>query len=274
LAAHPLAAKNILKERQLRQKTEESFKLKANFLPITVLKFLRADQRSILQQLKETQKAAPNYFQQSPVILDFSQLKRSPKGLDLAKLSQLVREYQLIPVGVQGLYPEEEPQAQELGLALWRKGAAMEKQSAPESESESELEPESKIVEPTDILNSAPKSKNNLIITKPVRSGMQVRAKETSLVILAPVSSGAECIADGDIFCYAPVRGRMLAGASGNTQAQIFCLSLEAELISIAGYYLLYDECPADRSGHFQIFLKDSRIYINNLLERSEVCLK
>lgn len=254
----------------MSQKNEEAFKLKANFLPITVLQFLRVDQRSIVQQLKETQKTAPNFFQQSPVILDFSQLKRSPKGVDLAKLTQIVREYQLIPVGVQGLYPEEEAQAAELGLVLWRKGAGMAKQSP----ASSEPEPETKTAEPIEAADSASQHKNNLIITKPVRSGMQIRAKETNLVILAPVSSGAECIADGDIFCYAPVRGRMLAGASGNTQAQIFCLSLEAELISIAGYYLLYDECPTDRNGHFQIFLKDSRIYINNLLERSEVCLK
>lgn len=240
------------------QKSEEAFRLKANFSPITVLKFLRSDQRSILQQLKETKQAAPNFFQQSPVIMDFTEVKRPPKGLDLAKLSQLLREYQLVPVGVQGVSPEEEAQAQELGLALWRGGAGTAKQPEPETATSPHPETDYK----------------NIIVTKPVRSGMQIRAKQTNLVILAPVSSGAECIADGDIFCYAPVRGRMLAGASGNTEAQIFCLSLEAELISIAGYYLLYDECPADRSGHFQIFLRSNRIHISNFLERSELCLK
>ena len=54
-----------------------------------------------------------------------------------------------------------------------------------------------------------------------------------------------------------------------------FLQSLEAELITIAGYYLLYDECPAERAGHFQIFLKESKIHIDNFsLERSVLCQK
>ena len=104
---------------------------------------------------------------------------------------------------------------------------------------------------------------------------MRVYAKQSNLILLAPVSSGAECIADGDIFCYAPVRGRILAGASGDLQAQIFCQSLDAELIAIAGYYLLYDECPEERNGYFQILLKESKLYIHNFsLERSVLCQK
>ena len=44
-----------------------------------------------------------------------------------------------------------------------------------------------------------------------------------------------EVIADGSIHVYAPLRGRALAGASGNAQARIFSLAMEAELVSIAG---------------------------------------
>ena len=94
----------------MAQKNEEAFKLKANFFPMTVIKFFRCDQRSVLQQLKEIQRKAPNYFHQSPVIIDVTHLKRPAKGLDLAKLSQILREFQLIPVGVQGLSPAEEEQ--------------------------------------------------------------------------------------------------------------------------------------------------------------------
>lgn len=247
----------------MTQKSEEAFKLKANFFPITVIKFLRCDQRSVTQQLKDIQRAAPNYFHQSPVIIDVTQVKRPPKGLDLAKLSQLLREYQLIPVGVQGLSAAEESSAQALGLALWRPGAA--NKSSPEVPAENPQPPP--VTE-----QPAPSSvaRAHTIITKPVRSGMQVYAKQSHLILLAPVSSGAECIADGDIFCYAPVRGRILAGASGNLQAQIFCQTLEAELIAIAGYYLLYDEYPPDKAGCFQILLKEGRLQVSNFsLERS-----
>lgn len=241
-----------------------AFQLKANFFPITVIKFSRCDQKSVQQQLKDIRRNAPNYFNQAPVIIDVTQAKRPPKGLDLAKLIAVLREFQLIPVGVQGLSsPEEENSAQELGL-LWQPH-----QISPVTASAS--------VEPEITEQSAPLQSKipHMIITKPVRSGMRIYAKQSNLVLLAPVSSGAECIADGDVFCYAPVRGRILAGASGDQQAQIFCSLLEAELIAIAGYYLLYDECPEERMGYFQILLKDGKLHINNFsLERSVLCQK
>lgn len=236
-------------------KSEDAFKLKANFFPLTVIKFTKTDQRSIIAQLKEIQRTAPSYFNQSPAVIDVSQIKRTSKGLDLGKLCQILLDFQLVPVGVQGLQVEEYSTAQELGLALWQ------------------LPP--KVEQP--IKEEPTKEKIN-IITKPVRSGMQIYAKNSHLVLLAPVSSGAECIADGNIFCYAPVRGRLLAGANGDLNAKIFSHTLEAELMAIAGYYLIYDECPEPRSGYFQISLKEGKIQISNfsssLSERSLLCQK
>ena len=55
------------------------------------------------------------------------------------------------------------------------------------------------------------------------------------------ISAGAEVIADGNIHVYAPLRGRALAGASGDKQARIFTTSLEAELVSIAGIYRTFE---------------------------------
>ena len=54
---------------------------------------------------------------------------------------------------------------------------------------------------------------------------------------MALVNHGAEVIADGNIHVYAPLRGKAIAGARGNTEARIFAASLEAELIAIAGIY-------------------------------------
>jgi septum site-determining protein MinC len=76
-----------------------------------------------------------------------------------------------------------------------------------------------------------------LVINKPLRSGQQIYARGRDLVVLAMVNAGAEIIADGHIHVYAPLRGKVMAGARGNTEARIFALSLEAELISIAGIY-------------------------------------
>ena len=76
-----------------------------------------------------------------------------------------------------------------------------------------------------------------MVIDRPLRSGQQVYAKGRDLVVLSMVNPGAEVIADGHIHVYAPLRGKAIAGARGNSEARIFSLCLEAELISIAGVY-------------------------------------
>ena len=76
-----------------------------------------------------------------------------------------------------------------------------------------------------------------LVIEKPLRSGQQIYARGRDLVVLSMVNAGAEVIADGHIHVYAPLRGKAIAGARGNTEARILAMSLEPELISIAGVY-------------------------------------
>jgi septum site-determining protein MinC len=81
-----------------------------------------------------------------------------------------------------------------------------------------------------------------MIIDTPVRAGQRVYARGCDLVVMAAVNSGAEVIADGSIHVYAPLRGRALAGASGNAEARIFALSMEPELVSIAGIYRTFED--------------------------------
>jgi septum site-determining protein MinC len=79
----------------------------------------------------------------------------------------------------------------------------------------------------------------------PVRSGQQIYAAGTSLVVLGSVSPGAEVIADDSIHVYGALRGRAIAGAKGNPKARIYCQQLQAELLSIAGTFQLSDALPA-----------------------------
>jgi septum site-determining protein MinC len=84
--------------------------------------------------------------------------------------------------------------------------------------------------------------------------------------VLAHVNAGAELIADGNIHVYGALRGRALAGAHGNGEARIFCKSLEAELVAIAGCYLRSDEIPEARRGKpAQIFLDKEQLVIADL---------
>jgi septum site-determining protein MinC len=100
-------------------------------------------------------------------------------------------------------------------------------------------------------------------VTQPVRSGTQIYVRGGDLVVTAPVSPGAEIMADGNIHVYGVLRGRALAGASGDVEARIFCSRLEAELVSIAGHYLVSDQLPPEQRGSpVQIALVDDRLTI------------
>ena len=90
---------------------------------------------------------------------------------------------------------------------------------------------------------------STVTVRQPVRSGQVIYARGADLVVLASVNSGAQVIADGHIHIYGPLRGRALAGAQGMVDARVFCDALEAELVAVAGRYLVADEIPVDYRG-------------------------
>lgn len=108
---------------------------------------------------------------------------------------------------------------------------------------------------------AAPQART-VVIDTPVRAGQRIYARGADLVVLAVVNNGAELIADGCIHVYAPLRGRALAGASGNTEARIFAASLEAELVSIAGVYRTFENghAPELAGKQVQVRLQGERI--------------
>ena len=98
-----------------------------------------------------------------------------------------------------------------------------------------------------------------------MRSGQQIYSPGP-VVILGSVSNGAEIISNDSIHVYGTLRGRALAGARGNHDARIFCGHLEAELISIAGHYLLSDSLPEPHVGQeVQISLENEKIIFDKL---------
>jgi septum formation inhibitor MinC len=102
-----------------------------------------------------------------------------------------------------------------------------------------------------------------LTIREPVRSGQVIYAEKGDLIVLAPVSAGAELFADGNIHIYTTLRGRAVAGADGCTEARIFCQRLEAELVAIKDAYLLFDDIPPERRGQpSQALLHEGRCVI------------
>ena len=98
-------------------------------------------------------------------------------------------------------------------------------------------------------------------MTQPVRSGTQIYARGGDLIVLSSVSPGAEIIADGHVHIYGALRGRAIAGASGDTEARIFVGKLEAELLCVAGHYLVSEAIPPEHIGQaVQVILTDDRL--------------
>ena len=88
-----------------------------------------------------------------------------------------------------------------------------------------------------------------LLLDSPVRSGQSVVFLKGDVTVVGSVASGAEVVAGGSIHIYGALRGRAIAGAMGNTRAQIFCRKFEAELLAIDGLYKTADDIKSQLRG-------------------------
>ena len=236
---------------------------KTSTLTIPVLVLNNVDIVAIDIQLTIKIKQAPDFFKNSPVIVDLSKIALKKLEIDLAVVLDVVRKAKLQPIGIRGGSEVIQQQAQALKIALLaderkfatskRTVSTVEKINLPEPELKQEQEESPQI---------APKTE---IISHPVRSGQRIYAKG-DLIILAAVSAGAEVMAEGNIHIYGVLRGRALAGVQGNEACRIFCSDLQAELISIAGTFQISENISDEQSGKpVQILLDQQKLIINEL---------
>jgi septum site-determining protein MinC len=201
-------------------------------------------------ELAEQIHRSPRFFLNAPVVLDLKEAAEFTREAEFSEAKEILRRHTLTLIGIQNAAPVQADAAAAAGLAGFAPNATQPSQPRP---AEAVRTPQSSAASPA----------KSRLITQPVRSGTQIYARGADLVVTAPVSAGAEIMADGNIHVYAALRGRALAGASGDIEARIFCSRLEAELVSIAGHYLVSDQIPPDRRGSpAQIALVDDRLTI------------
>jgi septum site-determining protein MinC len=200
---------------------------------------------------------SPRFFLNAPVVLDMRGALDFNSTPEYDEAKELLRRHTLTLVGVQNAQPPQLTAAAAAGLASFAPNSREPSRRPP---------PEPAAPPPADAPPPQPAAATaarTRLVTTPVRSGTQIYARGADLVVTAPVGAGAEVVADGNIHVYGPLRGRALAGASGDTEARIFCSRLEAELISIAGHYLVSEQIPAQTRGlPVQIALVDDRLTI------------
>lgn len=215
--------------------TDLGFQLKGSVVTTILLEIQSFSLDDIVYHLQLKIEKVPHFFNQAPVIIDLSKMKR---GITIEQFESLVKAVSELGLGVIGWRcdPDNFP-AWKASVTLPLLPASKARAISSTATVKAEVSPD--VVVKT-IVEERLVPQPTKVITKPIRSGQQVYA-EGDLIVLAQVSAGAEVLADGNIHVYGALRGRALAGVKGDTEARIFCRSMEAELVSIAGNFMLMD---------------------------------
>jgi septum site-determining protein MinC len=264
-----------------------AFELKGVMTSLAVLRLASLDLALIERQLRIKIAQLPGFFQDAPVVLDFGAMPEGGAEVPMGMLIALLRGCRLIPVGITnasdvaramavaegiGIMPYRATPTTNAGRASAPVGHSAPVAASPDPRMRAEaarVRPEMDRAAPARAVaravegprpgadrhavapqeTPAPSQRPPLVIRQAVRSGQVIYAQHADLVVLAPVNPGAEVIADGHVHIYSTLRGRAVAGAQGFAEARIFCQRLEAELVAVAGAYIMADDIPPERRG-------------------------
>lgn len=245
-----------------------NFQLKGSAITVVVLAIIRYEPNSLVDELKEKIAQAPQFFVNSPVLINLDRLENPEALQKIGDLLTICRELDLQPLGFSGVPEVLLAPVSKTGLAVLptpnERALKLPKQeAAPAVETVVERVVET-VVET--VIEERIVQRQSKVITRPVRSGQQIYAEGADLIVLAQVSEGAEVLADGHIHVYGTLRGRALAGVRGDESARIFCQQLEAELVSVAGNFVLQDSLPKELlKKPAQISLQGEKVVVETL---------
>jgi len=242
---------------------EPILELKFGQVGIANLRLFAFDPAALQAELAGKVAAAPQLFGRAPLVLDLSRLPTLPDADATRALLDAVHAAGMLPVGLAYGTTENAQLAELLGLPLFAKFRNAYERAPNETPRAPDPKPAAQSAAPTAALvvpNTAQRH------AKPVRSGQQVYARGRDLVLGAMVGNGAEVIADGSIHIYGRLSGRALAGAQGDTNARIYCTDFQAELVSIAGQYRVFEDIPAELRGNaVQAWLDGDKLLLAKL---------
>jgi septum site-determining protein MinC len=228
-----------------------------------------SDPIAIDAALKQMTGGVSDFFEDEFAVIDVGAIAADRTYIDWRTLVDLLKKYRLNAVAVRGATPDMSEAIKARGLALDDgAGADRAREDVAAAAAAVTIAPAAAFA-PAPV--PPPLALPAMIVDTPVRAGQRVYARGCDLIVTASVNNGAEIIADGSIHVYAPMHGRALAGASGNADSRIFGLSLQPELVSIAGVYRTFDDgFPAELARQpAQIRLVGDRIDISSLTPAS-----
>ena len=212
-----------------------------------------ADPLAIDAALKQMTGGVSDFFEDEFAVIDVTTIADSVPVIEWDKLVAVLKKYRLNAVAVRGASPAMGDSLRAHGLSTDDGVSGIKPREESEAPAALMAAP-APIPAPPSVASPPPPpapvpapatalvTPGTMIIDTPVRAGQRVYARGCDLIITATVNNGAEVIADGSIHVYAALHGRALAGASGNADARIFALSMQPELVSIAGVYRTFDD--------------------------------
>lgn len=248
--------------------TETCFRMKGTTLTSIVLEVVDFEPDTFEAQLSQKVASAPQFFTRSSLILHIA---KPLSATEFELLVALCRRLQLQPMAVKGEVGELKPIINDLGLAdvsqsKFTDSALKAQRTEPTvKENVDAVTASSEKQRTAERVAKAPQVslKPAKIVSRPVRSGQQVYAEGSDLIVTASVSEGAELLADGNIHVYGTLRGRALAGVKGNTQARVYCQGLDAELVSIAGQFIMHESVKGECwKKPAQVYLEEESLRI------------
>ncbi|MBM6594854.1 septum site-determining protein MinC [Microvirga pudoricolor] len=206
--------------------------------------------RDWLEDLDAVSKRSPGFFSGRAIILDVSELKPSKSELKFLLAALKMRDIRII--GLEGAAPSVLDDDMPTAVNGGRAAGDIE---VPDIEA---------VALP--VKAPQPATVSALLVEGSVRSGQSIIHTEGDVTVLGSVASGAEVVAGGSIHIYGALRGRAIAGCTGNARARIFCSKLEAELLAIDGLYKTADDLGAQHHGHrVQVSLDSDSIIVQTL---------
>ena len=258
------------------------FQVRGRFFTAIVLQMARAPDATFFDAIDTMLAQTPHFYANAPFVLDLDRAEDIGPSFDFIGLAREMRNRKVTLIGVQNGTIEQNKAALHAGLITLpsgtdvlpenrKNGAAAKDHEAAKADKPIDEIKRQKESDPKEARTRPPppaaySTGTALLVTEPVRSGQQIFAERGDLVVVASVSPGAELIARGNIHVYGALRGRALAGVHGDSAARIFCETLDAELIAIAGLYKLSDAIdPSLRRRRVQAFLDDGTLRVEPL---------
>lgn len=229
------------------------------------------DLKALEDDLSKQIEKSPQLFKGLPIVVDLIAIEAG-NSIDLNWLKNLLLARDLVPVGLRNVNESLQEKAKTSGWAILansvNKSRQVEALTATETPKMTPTtKPAAEKVKVVERVEEVFVPIDTTLHVQQVRSGQQLSVPKGDLVVVNSVNEGAELLVDGNIHIYGSLRGRALAGINGNQSVRIFCQSLEAELVSIAGFYKMQEDIsPALWGRSVQIFLEDEELKIIPLI--------